>query len=115
MGCAVSYGYPAGCSQADHDRAFDNLGDCIDDDLSADEMKCDCGHFEAPARVTKNRYDETFCGRCRVITNLHANYPGKFPELPPVKPPSKAQQIRSLMEDSGYSRAEATALVKAGF
>lgn len=29
--------------------------------------------------------------------------------------PSRAKQIKSLMEDSGYSRRAATALVKAGF
>lgn len=32
-----------------------------------------------------------------------------------LKSVSKAKQIKSLMEDSGYSKAEATKLVNAGF
>lgn len=32
----------------------------------------------------------------------------------PIAPQSKASQIKSLMEDSGYSRSEARAIVDAG-
>lgn len=58
--------------------------------------------------------DRGAVGRCQTCDVCRGS--GRAPvAVAAPKPPSKAQQIKSLMEDSGYSRSEATALVKEGF
>lgn len=39
----MSYGYPDGCTQADHDRAFNELGPSPEE---ADVVRLDCGHYD---------------------------------------------------------------------
>lgn len=45
----------------------------------------------------------------------NSNPSSKVPSAPPPAQISRARQIKSLMEDSGYSQAEATILADAGF
>src|SRR6266852_6813163 len=42
----MSYGYPSGMSQADHDRAFGELSTEPDDDV----VRLDCGHYDTELR-----------------------------------------------------------------
>lgn len=38
----MSYGYPDGCTQADHDRAF---GESLSEPPDEDVVRLDCGHW----------------------------------------------------------------------
>ena len=56
----MSYGYPDGCTQADHDRAFDQaLSEPPDEDV----VRLDCGHW-GTEDAAETLADKKVCERC---------------------------------------------------
>ena len=87
----MSYGYPDGCSQADHDAYFDTESRA---DSDPDTILCDCGHYEAASRAEVIG-DKVICGKCEVINgNLVHHVPG------PVNPDAFRVLRRTLDEMS---------------
>lgn len=54
--------YPPGCTQADHDRAFDNLGH---DPNEPEVVKLDCGHYGTEESAERLGNAVATCYRCQ--------------------------------------------------
>jgi hypothetical protein len=56
----MSYGYPDGCSQADHDRAF---GESLSEPPDVDVVRLDCGHYDTEGHGDWH-VDKLLCPKC---------------------------------------------------
>jgi hypothetical protein len=59
----MSYGYPDGCSQADHDRAF---GESLSEPPDVDVVRLDCGHYDTEDHGDWHA-DKLLCPDCYAV------------------------------------------------